>query len=326
MLAQKPLTASVTCLSLSKLAFPHLAAHRRLLHHTPLLRLPVDVNSVLDAAKPAPPTGKTVELDYELHPAASDSSTPAGSAKAVVIAHGLFGSKQNWRSLSKLMAQRWALPVYAVDLRNHGTSPHAEGMNYVDMASDLLRFVEGHSLKNVALIGHSMGGKAVQSFALSPELPEGALDSLIIVDMSPAKGKLSPEFEEYARAMIRINEQQCQSRKEAEKLLAMTEPVSRPLEQSSTPAWQLIRSPSFRLICLQDLGIRQFLLTNLHRAEPGSPWMFRIPVETISRHISQIGNFPYELSQRQWKGRTLFVKGEKSKYINRRNIPICDVS
>lgn len=124
------------------------------------------------------------------------------------------------------MAQRWSVPVYAVDLRNHGTSPHVESMHYADMGADLLRFVKEHSLEKIALIGHSMGGKAVQSFALSPDVPHGVLEYLISVDMSPARGKLSPEFEQYVKAMLDINEKRCESRKQAEELLAKTEPVS----------------------------------------------------------------------------------------------------
>jgi len=42
------------------------------------------------------------------------------------------------------------------DLRNHGSSPHVEPMNYPVMANDVLHFLRKHSLSNVSLIGHSM--------------------------------------------------------------------------------------------------------------------------------------------------------------------------
>lgn len=77
---------------------------------------------------------------------------------------------------------------------------------------------------------------------------------------------------------------------------------------------------------MQDLGIRQFLLTNLHRPDPKGPWRFRIPIATIKEHLSQIGDFPFESKDRQWNGRMLFMKGEKSKYLNRKNRPDCEVS
>lgn len=76
----------------------------------------------------------------------------------------------------------------------------------------------------------------------------------------------------------------------------------------------------------QDPSIRQFLLTNLHRASSDEPWTFRVPVDTIKRHLAQIGDFPYDVGSRTWDGRTLFVKGAKSKYLNRKNIPVANVS
>ena len=42
------------------------------------------------------------------------------------------------------------------DLRNHGTSPHAEPMNYTSMAEDVWHFIEQHGLSDVSVIGHSM--------------------------------------------------------------------------------------------------------------------------------------------------------------------------
>lgn len=76
----------------------------------------------------------------------------------------------------------------------------------------------------------------------------------------------------------------------------------------------------------QDLGIRQFLLTNLHRPKSDGPWQFRIPIAYIKDHFTQIGDFPFESSERQWDGRMLFVKGEKSKYLNHKNRSECEVS
>ena len=57
---------------------------------------------------------------------------------------------------------------------------------------------------------------------------------------------------------------------------------------------------------------------------------FRIPVEKIMHALQEIGEFPYappvddhSAPERLWNGPTLFVKGERSKYINRHNIPLC---
>ncbi len=91
---------------------------------------------------------------------------------------------------------------------------------------------------------------------------------------------------------------------------------------SDTPSLSLTRCP----LNTQDLGIRQFLLTNLQRVPADSnTWSFRVPLENIRDHISQIGDFPYDAEgvplapdgkareSRTWEGKTLFVKGSKSK-------------
>lgn len=76
-----------------------------------------------------------------------------------------------------------------------------------------------------------------------------------------------------------------------------------------------------------SLPVRQFLLTNLERA--GDELRFRIPLETMIASLDGIGQFPYALGkdgaapERTWDGPALFVKGEKSKYINRHNEPVC---
>lgn len=207
------------------------------------------------------------------------------------------------------MSQRFGIPVFALDLRNHGTSPHIDGLAYSDMALDVIEFMKAQKLENVGLIGHSMGGKVSMSLALHPALPPGMLRSLVSVDMSAKRGPLSPEFERYIDAMIAIRDKPCRSRTEADAILAETEP---------------------------DLGVRQFLLTNLTRPPNTDNWTWRIPIDLIRKNIAQIGDFPYnppnpqpdeiegakpEAEERSWEGETLFIKGTKSKYVNRRNIP-----
>lgn len=86
---------------------------------------------------------------------------PAGVAQncriaPIVILHGLFGSKQNNRSISKALALNLKCSVYALDLRNHGDSPHDTNHSYSAMADDIQEFVEAQALGPVTLIGHSM--------------------------------------------------------------------------------------------------------------------------------------------------------------------------
>ena len=59
-------------------------------------------------------------------------------------------------------------------MRNHGdTQPCLDQMTYDDMANDLTNFIrkiviEKDGVKNVSLLGHSMGGKAAMTLSLRP--------------------------------------------------------------------------------------------------------------------------------------------------------------
>ncbi|KZO96667.1 alpha/beta-hydrolase [Calocera viscosa TUFC12733] len=217
----------------------------------------------------------------------------------LLILHGLFGSKQNWRTLMKLLGNSLGRRVYTLDMRNHGTSPHNPQMDYATMAADVVQFMLEHGCKkDVTVMGHSMGGKVAMATALSPLLEQhlpGALARLVVVDMSPAIGKLSDEFQAYIEAMQAVEDAKVPSKKEADPILAK---------------WE------------KDLPIRQFLLTNLIPHKKGST--FRIPLSILrAAAVHDIGDFPYAPDgTHTWGGRTLFVKGDRSKYINRHNIPL----
>ena len=109
---------------------------------------------------------------------ASDYYSPSKQARGgpVVILHGLYGSKQNWRSLAKGMSNRLERDVHALvrplfilglcgqqtltsecqDLRNHGDSPHSPDASYLDLSGDVAAFIEDRQLKDVTVVGHSM--------------------------------------------------------------------------------------------------------------------------------------------------------------------------
>ncbi|GJJ13716.1 hypothetical protein Clacol_007972 [Clathrus columnatus] len=194
----------------------------------------------------------------------------------------------------------------SVDLRNHGTSPHTTPMTYSAMADDVVHFCQTHSLSKVSLLGHSIiisslgissrGGKVVMSAALSPTLPKDLLTNLIIADIAPARGPLSSDFKEYTYAMSRIEHSRIKSRKEANDILLQTEP---------------------------DPSIRAFLLTNLTLDKDAGYVKFRIPIDLIKDALDELGDFPYDPEKdHRWDGRTLVIKGEKSRYLNKNNIPL----
>ncbi|KAF5379698.1 hypothetical protein D9615_005736 [Tricholomella constricta] len=217
---------------------------------------------------------------------------------AVVILHGLFGSKRNFASLCKAFVRDLNRPVYALDLRNHGSSPHTTPMNYESMAADVSHFITKNNLKEVSLLGHSMGGKVAMTLALSSSLP--SLSNLIISDIAPVRSSLSPSFQRYLKVMSDIEDPatDVRTREAADKILQTVE---------------------------KDLSIRQFLLTNLML--PSNPSdktvKFKIPIATLKGAIAALGSFPFALDEgRQWHGRTLVVKGAKSDYITDDSIAI----
>ncbi|KAF7759938.1 hypothetical protein Agabi119p4_11633 [Agaricus bisporus var. burnettii] len=208
------------------------------------------------------------------------------------------GSKRNWNTLAKGFSESLQVPIYTLDLRNHGTSPHVSKMSYTNMAHDVLEFIEKRGLHQTTIIGHSMGGKVAMALALDPYLDtrQNLLKNLIVVDIAPNRAGVSPEFHSYMEAMLRIERKKLKTRKEASDLLSNFE---------------------------KDPSIRAFLLTNLETATSERPYAkFQIPVDTITECLPEIGNFPYTPEERVWQGRTLFIKGSRSKYINRHGIPL----
>lgn len=94
----------------------------------------------------------------------------------------------------------------------------------------------------------------------------------------------------YLNAMTAIQDARISSRAQADAMLAKTEP---------------------------SLAVRQFLLTNLERKPDADCWTFRIPLEILHRHIDELGDFPYAPNDvAPYEGKTLFVKGAKSKYVD----------
>ncbi|NQV50399.1 MAG: alpha/beta fold hydrolase [Candidatus Marinimicrobia bacterium] len=112
-----------------------------------------------------------------------------GQGPPLLILHGLFGSADNWHSLAKRWGQSYT--VYALDLRNHGSSPHESAMDYLEMVQDLSHFCHQEELKQVNIVGHSLGGRVAMLFAtLHPQI----INSLSIIDigMGPVKRRHEP--------------------------------------------------------------------------------------------------------------------------------------
>ncbi|MGH6830960.1 MAG: alpha/beta fold hydrolase, partial [Methylocella sp.] len=113
---------------------------------------------------------KTIDLAYTSY---GDNGPP------LLILHGLFGAGRNWSSIARRLAERHR--VLAVDLRNHGASPHGE-MDYPHLAADLERLLDSRNIDSAAVIGHSLGGKVAVWLAVTAA---ARVSRLVAVDIAP---------------------------------------------------------------------------------------------------------------------------------------------
>jgi esterase len=117
-----------------------------------------------------------------------------GHGPHILILHGLFGSSDNWQTIAKKLSER--NHVILIDLINHGLSPWRDHMTYPDMAEDVQEIIQKLTLKNVTLLGHSMGGKV--AIQLAHDYPEN-IQKLIIADIAPKK--YSPHHSDVLNAL-----------------------------------------------------------------------------------------------------------------------------
>lgn len=199
----------------------------------------------------------------------------------MVILHGLLGASRNWVSAARELAKEYE--VFALDLRNHGQSPHADTMNYTLMAEDVLAFLKSNDLEAVTLVGHSMGGKTAMRLAV--DHPEH-VESLVVVDIAPKRYAAHHRMELGAMQALALDV--VKSRKEAEAHLE-----------------------SFGLV---DWAHRQFLLTNLVRDSERGGFRWQVNVSGIDRSMEHIAESPLQATER-YSGPTLFIRGEQSAFI-----------
>ncbi|KAF5022546.1 hypothetical protein F66182_5379 [Fusarium sp. NRRL 66182] len=223
-------------------------------------------------------------LVYDLHEPARPKTDKKKSP--ILFLHGLFGSKKNNRAISKALARDLGRYVYALDLRNHGESPHSSRHDYSSMAQDVAEFIKGHGLEETSLIGHSMGAKTAMALALgSPDL----VADIVAVDNAPVDVTLSRDFAEYVRAMKKIQEANVTRQSEADKILSEYE---------------------------KSLPIRQFLLGNMYLPEGEKVRKFRVPLNTLGKSLDNLGDFPYKNpSETRFVKPALFVRGTQSRYV-----------
>jgi pimeloyl-ACP methyl ester carboxylesterase len=201
-----------------------------------------------------------------------------GEGVPLVILHGLLGSSDNWRAVSKRLSA--TCKVYAVDLRNHGKSPHNPTMTFADMVEDLRELFDGEEIPAAHLLGHSMGGKVAMLFATTYSEKTG---KLIVVDIAPKA--YPPSQDPILAALNKLDLRTFKSFAEIDSALA--------------PG--IVETP-----------MRQFLMKNIARvAGNGFAWRINLPAITnsyneLTREIVAPGRYEKP---------ACFMRGEGSDYI-----------
>lgn len=103
-----------------------------------------------------------------------------GATSPVVMLHGLSGHARTWDHTAAALSDRYH--VLALDQRGHGDSDWAPEYGLRPMAQDLLGFLDALDLREVTLIGLSMGG--LVSFVFAAAHPE-RVARMVIMDIGP---------------------------------------------------------------------------------------------------------------------------------------------
>lgn len=199
----------------------------------------------------------------------------------VVFLHGIFGQGKNFTDIANSLSDIASCRL--VDLPNHGRSSWSE-FTFDSMVDQVTAHLIDYGALSTPLhlIGHSLGGKVAMKLALSyPRL----IEKLIVEDIAPAGTNAAKVFAPWVKAMLELNLEQLQSRREADRLLKPFIPEDR---------------------------VRLFLLTNLHWEDHS--WSWRANLEEIARHIDVVGSWPNP-ETKPFERPVLWIAGGDSPYI-----------
>ncbi|GJQ78155.1 hypothetical protein Trydic_g2487 [Trypoxylus dichotomus] len=199
----------------------------------------------------------------------------------LVIVHGYLASKRNWVHPSKELLEKTnpQRKIIAIDLRNHGDSPHSPEHSNNHIVRDIKEFINSFPFKTVALMGHSYGGLTSMLFAL---LYPDKVEKLIVVDIAPRDQRKNLQH--------------------VKDILDAVMQVSIPPKIPMTVARSLIDEQLKKRV--PEKGYRAFLLTQLVRREDGQD------------HVVETGFFP-EIIGKIYEKPTIFIGGEKSAFLRK---------
>jgi pimeloyl-ACP methyl ester carboxylesterase len=206
------------------------------------------------------------------------NASVSGEGKPLVLLHGLFGAARNLGVLSRALARQ--ARVIALDLRNHGESPHGAAMDYPTLAADVAETLAAMGIARADVAGHSMGGKTAMALALArPEM----VARLAVLDVAPIP--YHHDYGDYVRAMQAIDLRPGLTRAAAEQALAPT---------------------------VKAAPMRAFLLNNLVLGEHPR---WRVGLAEIAAAMPEILGWADPPGAKPFTGPALFLSGAESDYV-----------
>jgi esterase len=213
-------------------------------------------------------------------------SYKTGTGSPVITLHGLYGSYENLGMLIRKL--HTCFQIHAVDIRNHGRSPHSDIMSYKHMAEDIIKYMDDNKLLTADFIGHSMGGKVAMEVALN--FPE-RVNKLVALDIAPVKYTHNAHI--ILDGMLGVDLTKVNSRQDAELQLENKIPQK---------------------------SIRQFLLKNLYRDSSVGNFKWRLNLDAICKNFGNILAKPS--GNCIFNNKSLFLKGENSNYITKEHFKL----
>ena len=209
--------------------------------------------------------------------------TDHGAGPPVLLLHGLYGTGQNLGMIARGLAD---YRVIALDLRNHGSSPHAPDMRYASLAQDVIDTMDALGLDEAMLVGHSMGGKTAMTVALSHGARVRALAVLDIAPIAFDHIETSAAIID-ALAGIRLTPDLTRQRADADLAARIADPV-----------------------------LRGFLLNNLRFSSGNAPY-WRLDLAAIRAALPDLTGWVDPPNAQPYSGPTLVVRGGESDYVPR---------
>ncbi|XP_062207710.1 uncharacterized protein LOC133909336 isoform X2 [Phragmites australis] len=133
-----------------------------------------------------------------------DKSIP--DPPTAVLLHGILGSRKNWGSFAKRLAQEFPMWQFLlVDLRCHGDSASIKKRGPHTVAStafDVLKLVVQLRLTPRVLVGHSFGGKVALSMVEQAAKPLARPVRVWVLDATPGKVRAGGDGEDHPAELI----------------------------------------------------------------------------------------------------------------------------